>query len=291
MQLDKANKSGGHMNKIEIINMIPKFLSFYNEANKESAGPDRRWELWKERYRFAAVPPGDEGMKTARTLLDNAWNQYHEHIDWIKQWQPNSEKVHAILSDIQVKLGCQEDIDIALIYFVGAFDNNAFVAPYSQNRLALCLPVENGDSDILIAHELTHIVHAKTAQLSGTWERTIATVIIQEGLAAHMSKEIVPDQQDAAYIEYKAGWLQECHAYRNQIIKGIIPFLQQSSSEVVTKFTIGKGTTNHEREAYYVGWVLVQNLLARGSTFKEIAHIQEQDLAQLVKESLVALCQ
>jgi uncharacterized protein YjaZ len=54
--------------------------------------------------------------------------------------------------------------------------------------------IENGDSEILLAHELTHIVHASTAKLSGGWERKIATLIIQEGLATRISKEIIPHQ-------------------------------------------------------------------------------------------------
>lgn len=276
------------MNKIEIINLTPKFLSFYKDA-KESADPDTRWELWKERYRFSAVPPGEEGMKMARRLLDQAWNQYHKHIDYFEQWKPNNEKAHAFLADIQAKLGCKEEIDIALIYFVGAFENNAFVAPYKENRLAVCLPIESGNSDITLAHELTHIVHAKTAKLSGAWERAIATIIIQEGLATRMSKEIVPHQQDAAYIEYTDGWLQECQTFKNQIIQGIIPYLEHSSSEVVAKFTIGSGTTNHEREAYYVGWVLVEYLLEKGITLKEIAHMQEHELVEFVDGCLYKL--
>ena len=274
------------MNRIETISLVPKFLAFYNEANKEPTDPNTRWELWKEHYGFSAVPPGDAGMQMALTLLDQAWEQYHEHIEYISQWKTNNEKAHAFLSEIQTKLGCKEGIDIVLIYFVGAFEKNAFVAPYDQKRLALCFPVENGECDILLSHELTHIVHSSTAKLTGAWERTIATLIIQEGLAAHMSEEIVPHKRDEVYIEHKSGWLQDCHAFADQIIQGIVPYLEQSSSEVVTKFTIGKGTTGHEREAYYVGWVLVEHLLKSGVTFNEIAHIEEHELAPFVKKWL-----
>ena len=56
------------MNRIEVISLVPKFLSSYDQAFRESLDSDRRWELWNEVYRFAAVPPGDEGTKMARTL-------------------------------------------------------------------------------------------------------------------------------------------------------------------------------------------------------------------------------
>jgi len=42
---------------LTIKDLTPKFLTFYNEAAKEKASPDRRWELWKKDYDFAAVPP------------------------------------------------------------------------------------------------------------------------------------------------------------------------------------------------------------------------------------------
>lgn len=61
------------MNKIEIINLVPKFLSFYNKVIKESIDSYARWALWKERYRFSAVPPRDEGMEMARVLLGKVW--------------------------------------------------------------------------------------------------------------------------------------------------------------------------------------------------------------------------
>lgn len=277
------------MNNIEVINLVPKFLSFYNEAKRESIDSNKRWELWKERYGFASVPPGDEGIKMARDLLENAWNRYPNHIDYLKEWEPNNQKAYDFLTYIQYQLGCNEAIDIVLIYFVGAFDKNAFVAPYDQNRLAVCIPIESGDSDITLAHELTHIVHSKTANLTGAWERSIATLIIQEGLATRMSKVIVPNEHDTAYIEYTSGWLESCHQYKNQIITGIIPYLKLSSSEVISQFTFGNGSTNHEREAYYVGWLLVEQLLEDGMTYKEIAHIQEVELDQFVNQYLVRL--
>ena len=43
--------------------------------------------------------------------------------------------MHAFLLDIQTKLERKEAIDIALIYFIVVFENNAFIAPYGKKNL------------------------------------------------------------------------------------------------------------------------------------------------------------
>lgn len=35
-----------------------------------------------------------------------------------------------------------------------------------ENRLTLCLPIENGNSDIVLSQELTHFVHSHSANLT-----------------------------------------------------------------------------------------------------------------------------
>jgi len=50
--------------------------------------------------------------------------------------------VHAFLLDIQTKLERKEAIDIALIYFIVVFENNAFIAPYGKKKLVIYLSIE-----------------------------------------------------------------------------------------------------------------------------------------------------
>lgn len=277
------------MDSIEIINLAPKFLGFFQKANGVDIDSNERWSLWEKHYNFAAVPPGDEGRRMARALLEKAWNKYEDHLQSIQNWEPNQEKVERFLSEVISLLGYEKSINFVVIYFVGFFEKNPFVAPYDQDRLALCLPIENEESDVTLVHELTHIVHSKTANLTGAWERTIASTILQEGLATQVSKYLFPGLSDEQYIEYKKGWLKSCLANRDKMIKGIIPYLEESSSETVTKFTFGSGTTNHDREAYFVGWELVRYLLEHGTTFNEIAGIQEAETTEYVKETCLKL--
>lgn len=277
------------LDNVEVINLIPKFLHFYKQANKDCIKEDERWAMWKELYNFAAVPPGEEGLAMAKKLLNNAWDKYEENLSLIEKWTPDETLVHKYLKEVKTLLGCDQPINFVVIYFVGGFENNPFVAPFDDKRLALCLPIESGDSDIYLVHELTHIVHSQTAQLTGDWERTIASTILQEGLATQVSKFLIPGEPDESYIEHKDGWFQSCKKYRLEIIKGITPFLNQASSEIVTKFTFGNGTTNHEREAYFVGWEVVQSLLDAGVNFKEIASIKEDQIPEYLNNSIASL--
>ncbi|MGE7600460.1 DUF2268 domain-containing putative Zn-dependent protease [Lysinibacillus fusiformis] len=271
------------MNNIELINLIPKFLDFYERANLEWLDDEERWKIWKKHYNFAAVPPGDEGQKIAKSLFYGAWEKYKKNINYIKNWKENLTKVENCLKEVKTLLGYDKPINLVLIYFVGGFENNAFVAPYDQDRLALCIPIECGDSDITLSHELTHVVHSKTANLTPNWERTIASTILQEGLATQVSKFIVPGKPDEKYIEHKQEWFNSCKLVREEIIKGIVPYLDDSSSEIITKFTFGTGTTNHDREVYFVGWEIVTALLEQGVTFKEIASVQEEEIPNYLR--------
>lgn len=269
---------------IEIINLVPKFIHFYEEAKK--VPQDERWELWKEQYGFAAVPPGAQGEILARELLDSAWERYSNVRSYLENWHPDIERIQSCLRKIQKILRFQEEVTMVLIYFVGGFENNAFIAPYGDQKIALCLPVENGENEILLAHELTHILHAKMAELKPEWERTIASIIFTEGLAMHMSKCIVQGKPDEEYVEYQKGWLKECNKDSIAIFKGILPYLQDKSSECVYQFTMGNGTTGREREAYFVGWSLIPMLLKEGYSFGDIAYIQENEMVEIVREAI-----
>ena len=236
---------------------------------------DSIFELWEEHYNFAALPPVEERREMARAMLEEAWAQYESIIPQLEAFQPDDQAISNSLKELKQLFGCDEDISIAVLYYVGAFEGNAFVTPYNDGRLALCLSIETGSPDIALAHEMAHIVHSKTANLSMEWERSIASTVLQEGLAMRASQQIVPGYPDEAYSDHKPGWLEAATSKGAAILNGILPHLEDSSNEALQQFIFGKGTTGIEREAYYVGWVLVEALLNEGVSFQEIASIPE----------------
>lgn len=72
------------VDNIGVMNLVPKFLHFYELANTDGIDSDERWELWKEHYNFAAVPPGEEGQAIAKKLLNDAWEKYEHHLPIIE---------------------------------------------------------------------------------------------------------------------------------------------------------------------------------------------------------------
>ncbi|QFF98948.1 hypothetical protein PB01_08945 [Psychrobacillus glaciei] len=273
---------GVFLNNIEIINLVPRFLNFYDKAIQPMIDEEQRWALWEQHYNFAAVPPGDAGRKIARSLFEQAWPHYDAKLESIKQWKSDETKLQLYLKQVKSLLKCFEPINLVVIYFVGAMENNAFVAPFDEKKLALCLPIEDGITETTLVHELTHVVHTHTANLATEWERTIGSTILQEGLATQISKYLVPGKPDYEYIEYKEGWLDSCIVNKKEIFKGAFQFLNDSSSEAVEKFTFGTGTTQHEREAYFMGWEIVQLLLKNGMSFSEMASVQERDIPDFI---------
>jgi hypothetical protein len=210
-------------------------------------------------------------------------------IATLNQWNISgigSPALNKYMSKVKHLLGCEESIQFVVVYFVGGFEGNPFVAPFDSERSAICLPVENGNSDILLTHELTHIVHGKTAGFSANWERTIAAVVLQEGLATRVSKHLVPGEPDEAYIEFTTDWLESCERKKEEIFNGIFPYLSDSSSEIVYRFTMGNGTTGLEREAYFVGWKVVGTLLENGVSFEEIARTKEENMPGFLRSTI-----
>lgn len=269
---------------IEIIDRSKKFMEFYNAAKDKDEA--QVWAIWKEKYNFAAVPPGEQGQEMAKQLLKDAWSKYPDIISYIETWEPNKKKIEKYLEQVQQVLGCNDTINIVLIYYVGTFDDNAFVAPYKDGKIALCLPIESGEDDIVLVHELTHIVHSRTAEIAMSWLRPVSTLVYQEGLAMHLSKYLVPGNCDEKYVEHREGWLKSCQNQTSKICDGILPYLDETSSEILYKFAVKNDSTGNEREAYFIGWELIARLLAAGQTFKHIASIKEDEMSAQIRAIL-----
>src|ERR1700722_8570235 len=69
-----ASAAASHV--LDIDNRVPKFQTFYAHATKKPLAADARFALWQKEDGLAAVPPGPDGDKMARQLLDAAWDKY-----------------------------------------------------------------------------------------------------------------------------------------------------------------------------------------------------------------------
>ena len=273
---------------LEVKDITPQFLAFYEAAQKENASPDRRWELWKQMYDFAAVPPTEEGSKIAREMLDNAWPRYASALDLIRAGAAGltPDPQQALRSIVEL-LKPEKPATVRLRVYVGAFDNNAFTVGMG-GKITTSIPIEMDPEEraLIMTHELAHAVHIAMGTFSGGWIRSVGATVVSEGLSLHVTRKLFPKESDAEIVEHTAGWLKGADEKRREILRGILPALESDKSEDVMRFTMGNGTTGREREAYYAGWIVVGEWLRSGMTLAEVARIPEAETPQRVRATI-----
>jgi hypothetical protein len=287
-----GNNPSQELVSLEVKDLTPKFLNFYDAAVAEKADPERRWQLWQQYYGFAAVPPTPQGQVMARKMLDEAWPNYPKVIDQIRAGAAGMRpEPLPILKEVAQFLQLTSPIKIKLVVYVGMMEGNAFSAGLKDGYQIVCIPVEMAPEqrELVLIHELTHAVHITAAGLSGAWTRSIAQTMLQEGLAVSTAQALRPGHKPESYIEFSPGWLAKCEGKRREILAGIRPSLTDNSSDAVTKFTVGSGTTGLEREAYYAGWLVVERMVKDGMTLAQIAHVPEGEVAANVDRAIRSL--
>lgn len=270
--------------------LSPKFLKFYELA--KDADPDRRWELWQEHYRFAAVPPTEEGMRAARQMLDASFHRYPEVMDSILAgpagFRPDPQ---ASLDAVCQLLGFDGDLEVSFVTYVGNLEPNAF-AVTMNGRSLVHFPLDCPDEEFrrfTLPHEFAHIVHMRLCSSPGGYVKPVGFLAMMEGLAIWTSQQVSPGLPEARYIEFEPGWLDRCREQEQAILTGIRPWLTVASEEAMWRFTMGTGPAGLNREAYYAGWRVVGYLLEQGRTLAELARIPEDEVATLFDKTIAEM--
>jgi len=275
---------------IEVKDLTPKFMTFYRAANAEHASPDRRFQLWKEDYDFAAVPPTAEGDRLARAMPDKAWPNYPPVITRIEKGaaaiEPSPQGELARVVDL---LRPGKPIHLRLIVFVGGFENNTFTVG-ENGRATVAIPVEEDAHDLgpAMAEEFTHAVRIEIGADAGGWVRTVGETALDLGLALRVTQHLYPDRSTASFLEIasESGWLAKAKANRSAVLRDVRTAVASDRSEDVMRFTMGKGPSGLDREAYYAGWVVVGYWLQHGMTFAQIARIPEGEAPTMVRTAI-----
>lgn len=273
---------------LEVKDITPKFLAFYDTAIRQGASEQERWTLWKRMYDFAATPPTPQGDSIARKLLDSAWLRYPSIINLIKNGASAiTEVAKKEVNNIAALLEPDSPITVTLLIYVGGFEGNAFTT--AQNKkitTAIAIETDSSSIPLLMTHELTHAVHIGMGSFSGGWKRSLGTIVVTEGLAMRVTQKLFPEHPDKDFTDYTPGWLAKIQTHKNQILKNIQPYLFSDNIDDVMKFTMGQGYLGFDREAYYVGWIVVGYWLKHGMSFADIARISEKDMPQRVQKTI-----
>lgn len=99
--------------------------------------------LYGKKYNFAAVPPGKKGEQIAEQMLKEGWKKYDQIVPALNEWSPKSKDLLNHLLSIKQALGYKKRLEFIVVFFVRFFEGNAFVSPYSDNKVVISFPVSH----------------------------------------------------------------------------------------------------------------------------------------------------
>lgn len=292
MQPGTASADEAQTASFRVVDLTPRFLEFYAQAtNAESA--EERFALWKQHYDFVALPPGlPDRDERAQRMLEAAWPRYAEVLDRVEVGSaglsPSPAVVIARVAELfEIRDGLPP---ITLLYYVGMFDDNAFFAAQPDGTLFVALPAEMSPArrELVMAHELAHALHYGLSQGVPDADRSVAALVLSEGIAMHTTRALFPEVVDERHLGGGEGWAEACHAGVGQILQALPEFLEAQGAEVRNRFTLGEGVSGLNREAYCAGWHLVGRLLEGGWTLAELARLTESELVEVLGAVLAA---
>ena len=276
---------------LDIDNRVGKFETFYARATVAPMDADARFKLWQAEDGLAAVPPGPDGDVMARKLLDDAWSRYPALVPKLEGLEKAAEETarEMFAKDNEILGTSNVPIHTRLVLYVGQFDNNAFTVPPMDGKPAtILMPVENINLKIALAHELTHSIELQLEPVKNSFGAPVGETMFLEGLAMRTSQRAVPGLPDAAYTSMpnEPGWMPECIAKKDAVLKAIAPDLDKSGREIAMKYTFGQGSTGMQREAYCAAWFVIGKLLGSGKTLPELARVPEDRMVDTIRAAM-----
>lgn len=287
-----AAPDGQH--RLDIVNRVPKFKTFYADATAKPIDADARWALWQKEYGIAAVPPGPEGQKIARKQLDQVWDRYPALM-------PKADALEvegaADAKDVFSKLNALFEtgatpIHTRVVLYVGQFDGNAFtVPPMNGQPSTVVMPVENPNMRLAFSHEMTHSLNMQLAHVKNGFGAPVGETMFLEGLAMRTAQKVYPGLADRDYVAMTGdkGWFAKCEANKAKILAGIAPDLGKAGRDIALKYTFGSGNTGIRRELYCAAWFVTGAMLKSGKTFPELARIPEDQMVATVRATMAKM--
>lgn len=275
--------------KVEVVDITPRFLDFYERATRDALEPDARFALWEETYGFAGVPPTPTGRQKARQLLDEAWDKYPNAMAEIRAGASGltPDPIDA-LRQVATLLECDQTITMQVIAFVGGFEGNPFVFAI-DGVTTLALPVEQELEQRIfhLPHEMAHVVHSANAGMPISWERSVARLVLEEGIAQRATEQLVPGRTVEEYTNNtEPGWFERCHSQAVAILTDIRSNLEDATSDAITRYTIAPGPGGLTRTAYYAGWMAVGALTRNGWNLANLSKVPEERIPAIVEEGI-----
>jgi hypothetical protein len=238
--------------------------------------------------------------KNTDERLNQAIQKYSEDWNSIK-------KVHERIGDLieNVTALYQEDyqidfpIDVNLI--IGGYGSNAYTHLQIIPNITFALErltFEEEPLKVIIAHEFGHASHNIITNehdmdwKSVNWDHPY-TWLLQEGVATHFSKQIVPGLEESIYFSYKYGeedWLQFAKENQREIITNFITDMEsgKSNTDIFREwFSINGGQRfGYSRFGYYIADCMFQDFAERIGEIDTLLLWKKKDFFHIIKSWL-----
>lgn len=188
--------------KVNVINTVPTFLEYWNNAHQKSV--DEKKALWSTKYHerwkeiFDVYFTNWGGMG----LLDKSIARYSESITNIKSNAEGiEERILKIVDDVERIFG-EVDLEINLIILVGFYCSNGWVTSF-EGKKSIFVAAEFYDNEsylnMLIAHEIAHVLYHEVGNID-LKNGNLGVSIFDEGIATYVTKIIFKGHDEHEYI-------------------------------------------------------------------------------------------
>lgn len=172
--------------------------------------------------------------------------------------------------------------ELSVVLLVGAHTSNGWVAEHRGERsLFLALEYLGTPSfdDLLVVHEVSHVVQAQLSPATGARTFTSSLAVMVEGAAAATSRVLRPGHTDSAYLWFDDDheeWLNKCHASAAATASLLLRHADTPDNDgaVAPLLRNRPGHGIPARAGYWAGERIARTMLENGTDLRELLSME-----------------
>ena len=187
-------------------------------------------------------------------------------------------------------LGLLGDDELHVVLMVGGHSSNGWVAEHAGRSslfLALEFLGEPPHDDLLVVHELAHVVQAQRSAATRTRSYPAALGALVEGAAVATSRALRPGHTDTAYLwmdDDHEEWLDSCAASAGAIAALLLQHADtpDDAAEVAPLFRNRPGFSVPARSGYWAGDLIARAILEEGYRLRDLLSLDQHEARERV---------
>lgn len=287
--MGEASAVGGSMALVQLTSTVDAWLDVARLGDE-----DERVAAWSAGYEAAhpsifAVYHSAWGLPERRSQAACAAPRLVERI--LRAEARATRLLRAAEQDLRSR-GLLDADDQAVVLMVGSHSSNGWVAEHQGRRtlfLALEYLGEPPYDDVLVVHELTHVVQAELTPEARAPRLPSAFAVLLEGAAVAATRLLRPGLSDSAYLwmdDAHASWVSDCRDRDAMIARLILDELDSPDDEeaVAPLFRNRETQGIPPRAAYWAGDQVVRSLVDEGLDLRSVLSLGAGESRRAVEQ-------